>query len=77
MSVRNCIRQKMAAAAKGAPPAMLTDKQGAAHALVVCAASFASERQGQFGLGEYLEPGVRFVRGARQGDGPRMPRHHA
>jgi tetratricopeptide (TPR) repeat protein len=46
------------AAARGSAPAMATDKQGAAHVLVACAASFASERQSQFGLA-YLRLALR------------------
>jgi tetratricopeptide (TPR) repeat protein len=46
------------AAARGPAPAMATDKQGAAHVLVACAASFASERQSQFGLA-YLRLALR------------------
>ncbi len=46
------------AAARGPAPAMPTEKQGAAHMLVACAASFASERQSQFGLA-YLRLALR------------------
>jgi tetratricopeptide (TPR) repeat protein len=46
------------AAAKGPAPAMATDKQGAAHVLVACAATFASERQSQFSLA-YLRLALR------------------
>jgi tetratricopeptide (TPR) repeat protein len=46
------------AAARGPAPAMPTDKQGAAHMLVACAATFASERQSQFGLA-YLRLALR------------------
>ncbi|MGR4865053.1 tetratricopeptide repeat protein [Caulobacter sp. LARHSG274] len=46
------------AAAGRAPPAMPTLRQGAAHALVACAATFASERQSQFSLA-YLRLALR------------------
>ncbi|CAN5369238.1 tetratricopeptide repeat protein [soil metagenome] len=46
------------AAARGAPPAMATEKQGAALTLVACAATFASERQSQFSLA-YLRLALR------------------
>lgn len=46
------------AAAHGAAPAMPTLRQGAAHALVACAATFASERQSQFSLA-YLRLALR------------------
>ncbi|MBW8890705.1 MAG: tetratricopeptide repeat protein [Burkholderiales bacterium] len=46
------------AAARGAPPPMPTLRQGAAHALVACAATFASERQSQFSLA-YLRLALR------------------
>jgi tetratricopeptide (TPR) repeat protein len=52
------IRARARAAARGAPPAMPTVKQGAAHMLVACAATFASERQGQFSLA-YLRLALR------------------
>jgi tetratricopeptide (TPR) repeat protein len=52
------LRARARAAAHGTPPAMPTDKQGAAHALVACAATFASERQSQFSLA-YLRLALR------------------
>ena len=52
------LRVRARAAAHGSAPAMPTDKQGAAHALVACAATFASERQSQFSLA-YLRLALR------------------
>jgi tetratricopeptide (TPR) repeat protein len=52
------IRARARAAARGAPPALPTVKQGAAHMLVACAATFASERQSQFSLA-YLRLALR------------------
>ena len=46
------------AAARGAAPALATEKQGAALTLVACAATFASERQSQFSLA-YLRLALR------------------
>ncbi|MBO9710443.1 MAG: tetratricopeptide repeat protein [Caulobacter sp.] len=46
------------AAARGPAPAMLTYRQGAAHVLLICAASFATERQSQFSLA-YLRLALR------------------
>jgi tetratricopeptide (TPR) repeat protein len=46
------------AAAGGAPPALVTEKQGAATTLVICAATFANERQSQFSLA-YLRLALR------------------
>ncbi len=44
------LRARARAAAKGAPPALPTIRQGAAEGLVACAATFAGERQGEFAL---------------------------
>jgi tetratricopeptide (TPR) repeat protein len=52
------MKARARAAAHGAAPAMLTERQGAAHALVACAATFASERQSQFSLA-YLRLALR------------------
>ena len=52
------LRARTRAAAHGPAPALPTDKQGAAHALVACAATFASERQSQFSLA-YLRLALR------------------
>ena len=52
------IKSRARAAVHGAPPAMPTIRQGAAHALVACAATFASEHQGQFSLA-YLRLALR------------------
>ena len=46
------------AAGRGAAPAMATERQGAALALVACAAPFANERQGQYSLA-YLRLALR------------------
>ncbi len=51
-------RARARAAARGAAPAMPTEKQGAAQTLVACAATFASERQSQFSLA-YLRLALR------------------
>jgi Flp pilus assembly protein TadD len=52
------VRARDRAAARGAAPAMPTLRQGAAHVLMACGASFASERQSQFGLA-YLRLALR------------------
>lgn len=52
------LKARARAEAHGAAPAMMTEKQGAAHALVACAATFASERQSQFSLA-YLRLALR------------------
>ena len=52
------LKARTRAAAHGPAPAMVTEKQGAAHALVACAATFASERQSQFSLA-YLRLALR------------------
>lgn len=51
-------RARARAAAKGAPPAAPTIKQGAAQNLIACAATFAGERQSQFALA-YLRLALR------------------
>lgn len=51
-------RARARAAAKGAPPALPTIRQGAAEGLVACAATFAGERQTQFALA-YLRLALR------------------
>jgi len=51
-------RARARAAARGPAPAMPTVRQGAAQVLVACGASFASERQSQFGLA-YLRLALR------------------
>jgi len=51
-------RARARAAARGAAPALPTVRQGAAQVLVACGASFASERQSQFGLA-YLRLALR------------------
>jgi tetratricopeptide (TPR) repeat protein len=52
------LKARARAAAQGPAPAMVTEKQGAAHALVACAATFAQERQSQFSLA-YLRLALR------------------
>ncbi len=52
------LRARARAAAKGAPPALPTVRQGAAEGLVACAATFAGERQTQFALA-YLRLALR------------------
>lgn len=52
------LRARARAAAKGAPPALPTIRQGAAEGLVACAATFAGERQTQFALA-YLRLALR------------------
>lgn len=52
------IRARARAAAKGAPPAAPTIRQGAAEGLLACAATFAGERQTQFALA-YLRLALR------------------
>lgn len=52
------MKARARAAARGAAPALATEKQGAALTLVVCAATFASERQSQFSLA-YLRLALR------------------
>nr|WP_295107567.1 tetratricopeptide repeat protein [uncultured Caulobacter sp.] len=52
------LRARARAAAKGAPPALPTIRQGAAEGLVACAATFAGERQSQFALA-YLRLALR------------------
>ena len=52
------LKARARAAAHGPAPVMVTDKQGAAHALVACAATFAQERQSQFSLA-YLRLALR------------------
>jgi tetratricopeptide (TPR) repeat protein len=52
------LRARSRAASRGAAPAMPTLRQGAAQVMVACGASFASERQSQFGLA-YLRLALR------------------
>ena len=52
------VQARARAAARSAAPAMPTVRQGAAQALVACAATFASERQSQFSLA-YLRLALR------------------
>jgi tetratricopeptide (TPR) repeat protein len=55
---QSLLKARTRAAAHGPAPALVSDKQGAAHALVACAATFAQERQSQFSLA-YLRLALR------------------